>query len=119
MKKASAIFSIAVGISMVLMWIMFYITGSIPELETEPARIGMHLSAEFITAIALIIAGWGLLTRKSWARPIYFLATGALIYTMIQSPGYFMQSGETGFVAMFAVFIILAVIFLVRMIKSD
>ncbi len=43
--KAAALFSIVVGISMILMWMMFYFTGSIPELESEPARIAMHLLA--------------------------------------------------------------------------
>jgi len=90
-RKRAGIFSIIVGVSMVLMWLMFYFTGSIPELDTEPARIAMHLAAEFATAIALIVGGWGLLKLKVWGEHVYLLATGALLYTMIQSPGYFMQ----------------------------
>ncbi len=117
--KAAAVFSIVVGISMILMWMMFYLTGSIPELESEPARIAMHLLAEFATALALIIAGWGLLKAKTWGVNIYLLATGALLYTMIQSPGYFVQSGETGFVVMFSVLIILALFFLVQVLKQE
>lgn len=117
--KAAAVFSIIVGISMILMWLMFYFTGSIPELESKPASIAMHLLAEFATAIALVIAGWGLLKAKTWSVNIYFLATGALLYTMIQSPGYFIQSGEAGFVIMFAVLIILALFFLVQVLNGE
>ena len=117
-RNGAGIFSIIVGISMILMWLMFYITGSIPELESEPARISMHLAAEFATAIALIISGWGLLKLKVWGEKIYLLATGALLYTMIQSPGYFLQNGEPGFVIMFAVLIILALLLLVGMMKK-
>ncbi len=117
--KAAAVFSIIVGVSMILMWMMFYLTGSMPELENEPARIAMHLLAEFATAIALIIAGWGLLKAKSWGASIYLLATGALLYTMIQSPGYFVQSGETSFVVLFAVLIILTLFFLVQVLKGE
>ncbi len=117
--KAAAVFSMVVGISMILMWMMFYFTGSIPELESEPARIAMHLLAEFATALALIIAGWGLLKAKTWGVNIYLLATGALLYTMIQSPGYFVQSGEAGFVVMFVVLIILALFFLVQALKWE
>lgn len=116
--KAAAVFSLAVGISMILMWMMFYFTGSIPELESEPARIIMHLVAEFATAITLIIAGWGLIIGKIWGVNIYLLATGALIYTLIQSPGYFVQSGEAGFVAMFAVLIILSLYLLAGVLKN-
>jgi uncharacterized membrane protein (DUF2068 family) len=116
--KSAGIFSIVVGISMILMWLVFYFTGSIPELATEPARITMHLAAEFATAIVLIIAGWGLLKAKRWGAQIYLLATGALLYTMIQSPGYFLQTGEPGFVVMFAVLIILAVLFLTKIVRQ-
>ncbi len=118
-KKTAAIFSIIVGISMVLMWLVFYFTGSIPELATEPARIAMHLAAEFATAIALIVGGWGLLKIKPWGEQIYLLATGALLYTMIQSPGYFLHNGETGLVVMFAALIMLALFILVKLLKFD
>ncbi len=117
-KKATAIYSVIVGISMMGMWIMFYVMGWIPELVTEPARILLHIAAEILTAIALLAAGWGLLADKTWGRQVYLIATGALLYTMIQSPGYFLQTGEYGFVAMFAVLIIIAVPLLVKMTKT-
>ena len=117
-RKAAAIFSMIVGISMILMWIMFYLTGSIPELNTEPARILMHLAAEFATAIALIIAGWGLISLKKWGFNLYLIATGALLYTLIQSPGYFLHTGETALVIMFAVLIIFALVFLLKYLKA-
>lgn len=117
-RKTAAIFSIFVGISMIGMWLMFYFTDSIPELATEPAKISMHLAAEFATALALIFGGWGLLKLKAWGEPLYLLATGALIYTMIQSPGYFLQTGEPGFVVMFAVLLILAIVILVKHIRK-
>jgi len=118
-KKAAAIYSIIVGVSMLLMWMMFYIIGSIPELTTEPARILLHIIAEIATAIALVCAGFGLLKLKDWGYQVYLLATGGLIYTMIQSPGYFLQNGEFGFVLMFAVLLILGFILLVSMIKRQ
>ena len=117
-KKAAAIYSILVGISMFAMWFMFYAVGGIPELATEPARILLHIAAELATAAALLVGGWGLLTQKKWGHQIYLLATGALLYTMIQSPGYFLQNGELGFVAMFAVLFILAVLLLTKILTS-
>ena len=100
-RKTAGIFSIIVGLSIIGMWLMFYFTGSISELDTEPARIIMHLMAEFVTALALIVGGWGQLKLKAWGEKLYLLATGALIYTIIQSPGYFLQTGEVGFVVIF------------------
>jgi len=117
-RKTAGIFSIVVGVSMLGMWLMFYFTGSIPELATEPARITLHLAAELATAIALIVGGWGLLKYKAWGKQLYLLSTGALIYTMIQSPGYFLQTGETGFVVMFAVLLMLTLVILIRLLRE-
>jgi hypothetical protein len=33
--------------------------------ETEPAKNIFHLVAEFITAVALLVGGWGLLKDKA------------------------------------------------------
>ncbi len=97
---------------MLSMWTILYLTNSIPELITEPARIIAHMVAEYLTAIALIVAGFGLLTLKKWGYQIYLLATGALIYTLIQSPGYYVQQEVLGYVIMFGVFLIAALGFL-------
>jgi len=118
LRKSAAIYSIMVGISMFMMWIMFYLLGAIPELATEPAKILLHIFAELATATALISAGFGLLKLKPWSHQLYLLSTGALIYTLIQSPGYFLQNSELGFVVMFAMLLILALVLLVNMIKD-
>lgn len=112
-RKITAIYTILIGVSMISMWSMFYLQGAIPELETEPARIIMHIVAEFVTAIVLIIGGYGLLKFKKWGYDMYLLGTGALIYTLIQSPGYYIHLGERSFVLMFGVFILIALILLI------
>ncbi len=87
-------------------------------LATEPARIAMHIAAEFATAVALIIGGWGLLKTKPSGKQIYLLATGALLYTMLQSPGYFFQNNESGFVIMVALLIVIALALLILIFKK-
>jgi len=111
-KKIAAVYSIIVGVSMIGMWTVFYLTSGIPEINTEPAKITMHLIAEFITAIALILGGLGLISNRKWGFQTYLLSMGMLMYTLIVSPGYYIQSSEFIFVAMFAVFIILAITFI-------
>jgi len=111
-RKVSAFYCLFMGISMIGIWNMFYFTGSIPEFETKPVELGLHIAAEIITAIVLIIGGIGLLKRKKWAFEIYLVAIGMLLYTLIMSPGYFAQKGDLAFVAMFIVFIIAALILL-------
>jgi hypothetical protein len=87
------------------MWTMFFATGQVPELDTEPIALAFHLVAEGLTAIALIAAGVALWRRKSWAKPLYLIAIGMLLYTAIVSPGYFAQLGQWAFVGMFAAFV--------------
>lgn len=115
-NNVASVYSIIIGIAMIGMWIMFYATGNIPELDTEPVRISMHILAEVITAIILIIAGVGLLAGIKWAREIYFLSMGMLIYTLIQSPGYFMEMKEYGFVVMFGIMLAISILMIIKMV---
>ena len=47
----ASIFSIIVGLGMIVQWTMSYISKQIPELETEPIRIWFHIAAEMATAL--------------------------------------------------------------------
>lgn len=105
--KFSGIYAIAVGALMLAQWAFFLATGQVPELQSEPWRIALHLAAEFLTATGLIIAGWGVLCRSGWAAKTYLFFAGMLGYSVIASPGYFAQQGQWGLVAMFAILFIL------------
>jgi hypothetical protein len=106
----SALFALIVGLGMIGQWAFFLATGQVPELKTEPLRIRFHLVAEFATAIALLAGGVALLTGQTWARWVYLLAMGMLLYTVIVSPGYFAEKGQWAFVGMFAVLLVLALV---------
>ena len=112
-KKAAALYSIFVGLSMISMWIMFYCTGGIPELNTKPAEIMLHIAAEIITAITLIIGGYALYSKKDWGLQVYCLSMGMLLYTLIASPGYYIQRGEIPFIIMFSVLFLLSILFII------
>ncbi len=101
-------FSLLVGLLMAAQWVFFLVTGQVPELHTAPIRIAFHLVAESVTAVSLMIAGMGLLRKKSWGRSAGLFAHGLLVYTVVVSPGYFAQAGEWPMVAMFCVLVILA-----------
>jgi hypothetical protein len=105
----ASIFALIVGIGMIGMWSVSYFTNQIPELQSEPIRIKFHLAAEFATAGMLILAGLALLTGQGWAIPVFLVATGMLLYTVIVSPGYFAQKGQWAYLVMFGVILILAV----------
>lgn len=118
LKLAPALFSIAVGINMFVAWAGFYISGQIPELKTKPIEIGMHLAAEFATAGLLIIGGLGLLGNRRWGLPFYLISNGMLAYTLISSPGYFIQNGLTSMVLVLAALFVLTVYLLARVVST-
>ena len=102
-----AVFAIIVGLGMIGQWTASYVSKQIPELRSEPIRIGFHLAAEMATAACLIVSGIGLLATQVWSVPLYLVASGMLFYTAIVSPGYFAQRGQWGWLVMFAVIMIL------------
>ena len=110
LRKIMSAYSIFIGLSMIGLWLMLWLTGEIPELSTEPIRIGMHLAAEFSTAVLLLVGGITLLKGYESSINIFQISMGMLIYTLIQSPGYYAQQGDLAFVGMFAVFLMIALI---------
>ena len=110
MKKAVAIYAVIIGAGMLCMWLFFIATGSVGEFETKPAEIALHLAAEFGTAALLLASGILSLKNRPLGRPLLLAALGMLLYTVIVSPGYYVQRGEVPFAVMFFVLIILTAI---------
>lgn len=106
----ASLFAILVGLGMIGQWSVFYYTNQIPELETEPIRIGFHLAAELATALILVTAGVGLLATTTWGKPVFLVAMGMLFYTAIISPGYFAQQRQYARLGMFGAIIILGIL---------
>lgn len=113
LKKTAAIYSIIVGFVMIGMWIMYLLTGQVPELKTTPIQITVHIAAEFVTATMLLIGGFGLFANHSWGYKIYLLSMGLLAYSVLYAAGYFGQLGDLVMVIMFAVLFVLVVFFTV------
>ncbi len=94
MKKAAAIFSIAMGIMMLGTWAFLLLTDQFPEIRTLPLQSGYLLTAEFLTAAALIAGGYGVLTSRTWALPLLLVGIGELIYCTIRFAGELGQGGS-------------------------
>ncbi len=108
--KFVKISSVLIGALMFFQWLFFLTTGNVPELETTPVSISFHLAIEFITAIALIVTGIILRTSKQEWWVLSAFAQGMLCYTVVNSPGYFAQSGEYALVFMFFFLLIISII---------
>jgi hypothetical protein len=120
LASIAAIYSILIGIAMIGMWTVLLGTGQVPEIDTEPIYLSYHLIAEFGTAAALLIGGFGLFTNRKWGLKAYLVSMGMLLYAVLIAGGYYAQKGEWPMIGMFTIFIVLTAIFLALLLsRSD
>ncbi|HUE97920.1 MAG TPA: hypothetical protein VMN99_01625 [Anaerolineales bacterium] len=96
-------YGISIGILIIVQWIFFITTDSVPELQTTLWAIGFHIAAEGLLALALLVSGIATLQARSWGRNALLVALGMAMYSEINSPGYFAQLGQWSLVGMFAI----------------
>ena len=111
MKRATSIFSLFCGVAMLVVWGRLLVTGQVLELQTRPFETMFLLAAEFLTAMSLILAGIGLLTRKSWGLRAELVALGMLLYCTVFYIGVLAQEGNVPAVTFFSVIVLLAAAF--------
>jgi len=115
----ASIFAIVVGVMMIAQWSITIGKKRVPGPEAGatsgrgPIEMRFHWAAEFATAALLIAGGSALLLDCAWATSIYLVSVGMLVYTVINSPGYFAQRREWAMVCMFSVILLLAVVSLI------
>ncbi len=103
LRVLAAAYAVGLGLLMGGMWSVLLGTGQVPELQTASIEIGLHLAAEGLTAVALLVAGFGLLRARRWATSMFALALGMVLYTVVNSAGYYGQLGEWPMVGFFGV----------------
>ena len=108
MIKTAAIFSLFCGIAMLVVWGTLLATGQVVELRSSPFQVAFLLGAEFLTAVTLILGGFGLLTGKNWGLRTDLTALGMLIYCTVYSTGVFGQAGNAPAAVFFVVVAALA-----------
>jgi hypothetical protein len=111
-------YAIFVGSLVILFWGGQILSGNVPEFESEPWAIALHITAEVGMAITLLVGAWGSLKARAWGRPGLLVGLGMLIYSAVNSSGYYSQSGDWGVVLMFALILASAVLVANRVIRS-
>lgn len=111
--KLSGIFQALVGTGMIGFWMIALVRGGIPELETEAYRIAMHLMAELCTSLLLLISGYYILIKQQFRRSVFYVSMGALMYTLIASPGYFAHLDQWGIASLFLVLLAISLALLI------
>lgn len=112
----ASIFAIIVGVMMIAQWTITIAKKRVPGLEDDatagrgPIEMRFHWAAEFLTAALLLAGGIALLLDYNRATNIFLISMGMLIYTVINSPGYFAQQRKWLMVGMFALILALAIV---------
>lgn len=106
MNGLVAVYAIVVGVFMIGFWGFLVATGE-AELRERPWDMRLHLTAEFATAVLLLVSGAGSFVGLPGISVLAPLALGMLLYTVINSPGFYAGKGNWPMVVMFAVLTVL------------
>ena len=106
-----AIVPILIGLSMLGFWAVAVATRRVPEIDSGGIEIWFHIAAEAVTGVVLIFGGIAVLVDGESPLTVVLssLGLGMLVYTLIVSPGYYVERRDAPLVWMFAGFWILTI----------
>ena len=102
------VYCVITGAFMVVWWVIGIGRGALRRPDRSRPQIMLHLAAELVTA-ALLVAG-GALLSPGGNTGVALVGLGALLYTVIASPGYFLARRERAPIVMFAVLLVLTAV---------
>lgn len=112
----ASLYVITVGVAIIGYWILLFLKKQTLDKQkvavTNRGLIEMrlHVTAELVAAVLLLIAGVSLLLKASWGQEIFLIAIGMLLYTCINSAGYFAQIRQISMILIFMAVFILSLI---------
>ncbi|HZW38426.1 MAG TPA: hypothetical protein VFF33_03915 [Ignavibacteriaceae bacterium] len=109
-KKIAAVYSLVLGSGIILFWMYLLLDGFVPEINTKPTEILFHLIAEFTTAIFLFISSVFMYENFKGGTYLNLTSMGMLFYSLIQTPGYFFQIGESLVASIFLICLLVGIV---------
>jgi hypothetical protein len=102
---------ILVGVGMLGFWAVAIGTRRVPEIDSGGIEIWFHIAAEAVTGVVLIFGGIAVLIDGESPLTVVLssLGLGMLVYTLVVSPGYYVERRDAPLVWMFAGFWILTI----------
>src|SRR5690242_879302 len=98
------------SVALFAMWGVLLIRHAVPELNEGRPSIRFHIGAELLAACGLLTSAvWLALADDTSARLFATASFGAILYSTINSPGYYADQGNRAVVAMFAVLAVLTI----------
>ena len=99
-RKATALYSILIGLVNVLLWMVLISTGQVPDLQEQFISLIFHWISEFTMAGLLILAGIALLKQTRKDVSLYYFATGFLLIAIMGATVYYIINFDTVFIIM-------------------
>lgn len=100
--KIVSCYSIFIGISVIIFWIILLFGEKLPEGKTE---LFFHIFSELLMALLCIVSGVLLLKKKRIGKPLNIVGLGMAIYSVINAAGYYGEKNE--FLMMFIFLVLL------------
>jgi len=109
-------YSIFLGVSVLLMWIMILSGETLSEGKTE---VSFHLISEFLMALLCILGGLYLVRRRKAGSNLSLVAHAMVVYSVLNAAGYYGERGEAIMVLMFLVLLLLSLCSIIILIYSE
>lgn len=109
MNVLIAAYEAVIGLFMIGFW-GFLVAMKQAELNERPWDMRLHLTAEFATAILLVVSGAGTFLGFVGSAALAPVALGMLLYSVVNSPGFYAGKGNWPLVGMFAVLALLTTV---------
>jgi hypothetical protein len=90
-ETISAVFSLTVGVSIFLFWLILIILRKSKKFIEKPFERTFHIIAEIMTALFAIVGGVAILTDQIWSFHYFFFAMGFVIYAITNAIGIYGQ----------------------------
>ncbi len=117
--KFVRISSLVIGLGMIVQWLFFLLTNNVPEIRTAPVSISFHITIELLTATILLSIFFLLRKPTEGKKYLAVYGQGMLGYTVVNSAGYFAQSGDWIFLIMFSILLCVSFINTLRLLRGE
>jgi hypothetical protein len=107
-----AVVELIAGVGIIGFWTFALLARKVPEVSAGDRAIWFHMAAEYLLGVALVAGGLALLLvgDEAWTRVVAGVAIGGMVYSTINSPGYYAREGTWGVVAAFATLTLLGLV---------
>jgi len=114
--KIIGVYSIIIGISIIILWVGILLSNSISEGSIE---ISFHLVSELLMAISCIISGFLILKESKLGKGLNIIAHGMVLYSVLNATGYYGQKGYFLFIIVFLILFFLSSLVLIYHLKTS